>query len=63
MAENRRPDVDQEAQALARRLCLAIDAIEAELSVLNLGADPDAVARALAAPVRLFDTAAKEALR
>lgn len=63
MAEKRRPEIDQEAQAAARRLSLAIDAIEAELSALSLGADPDSVARALAAPVRLFDTAAKEALR
>jgi hypothetical protein len=46
----------------ARQLALAIDAIEARLDALELGAPPDAVARALEAPVRVFDAAAKEAL-
>ncbi len=45
----------------ARRLALALDAIEAELARLSLGADPDAIVDALASPIRAFDAAAKEA--
>lgn len=48
------------AQEQARRLALAIDAIEAELDLLELGAAPDTVARALEGPVRAFAAAAKE---
>jgi hypothetical protein len=47
----------------ARRLAAALDAIEARLDGLKLGADPDEVARALAEPVRAFDLAAKETVR
>jgi hypothetical protein len=47
----------------ARRLAAALDAIEAELDRLELGSSPDAVARALAEPIRAFDAAAKEAMR
>lgn len=47
----------------ARQLAAALDAIEAELDRLELGASPDVVARALAEPVRAFDAAAKEAVR
>lgn len=43
----------------ARRLALALDAIEAELARLELGAAPDAVIAALAGPVSNFDAAAK----
>ena len=52
----------REAALQARRLARALDAIEAELDALKLGADPDAVAKALAEPIRAFDAAAKEAL-
>ncbi|MBL8536956.1 MAG: hypothetical protein JNM59_06090 [Hyphomonadaceae bacterium] len=48
--------------AQAARLSAALDAIEAALEALELSTDPDAVAAALAGPVRAFDTAAKEAL-
>jgi len=51
-----------EAAFQAQRLTRALDAIEAELDALALGADPDAVAKALAEPIRAFDAAAKEAL-
>lgn len=51
------------AAAQARRLAAALDAIEARLAGLALGADPDDVAAALADPVRAFDAAAKEAVR
>ena len=47
----------------ARRLAAALDAIEAELDRLELGASPTTVARALAEPIRAFDAAAKEAAR
>jgi hypothetical protein len=53
----------REAALRARRLAAALDAIEAQLDALELGADPDAVARALAEPIRAFDAAAKEAVR
>jgi hypothetical protein len=51
------------ALAQARRLAAALDAIEARLDALALGADPDEVVAALAEPVRAFYAAAKEALR
>jgi hypothetical protein len=51
----------RDAAASARRLAQALDAIEAELDRLELGASPDVVAKALAAPIRAFDAAAKEA--
>jgi len=51
------------AAACSRRLALALDAIEAELDRLELGASPDVVARALAEPIRAFDAAAREAVR
>ena len=47
----------------ARALVLALDEIEARLDGLALGADPDHVAEALAAPLRAFHAAAKEAVR
>jgi hypothetical protein len=47
----------------ARLLAQALDAIESELNRLDFGADPGAVATALAGPVRAFDAAAKEAMR
>ena len=57
-------DSPPEAAAVqARRLAVALDAIEASLAGLALGADPDDVAATLAAPVRAFDAAAKEAVR
>lgn len=46
----------------ARRLALALDAIEAELDGLELGAQPDVVAKALTKPIEAFDAAAREAL-
>jgi hypothetical protein len=52
----------REAALQARRLARALDAIETKLDTLELGADPDAVVRALADPVRAFDAVAKEAL-
>ena len=45
----------------AQRLALALDAIEHRLAMIGPGADPDAIAAALADPVRAFDLAAKEA--
>lgn len=60
MASDSPPDARAALQA--RRLAQALDAIEARLDALDLGADPDAVAAALAEPVRAFDAAAKEAL-
>lgn len=55
------PSQPPETAALARRLALAADAIEAQLDALELGAAPDVVARALVGPVRAFDAAAKDA--
>ena len=46
----------------ARRLALALDAIEAQLDGLELGAQPDVVAKALKPPIEAFDAAAREAL-
>ena len=48
--------------AQARRLALALDAIEASLDGLGPDASPSAIADALAGPVRAFDALAKEAL-
>ncbi len=53
----------RDTAAQARRLAEALDAIESELNKLDFGADPGAVAAALAGPVRAFDAAAKEAMR
>jgi hypothetical protein len=61
MASDSPPEVRAAAQA--RQLAAALDAIDAELNRLELGARPDVVARALAEPIRAFDAAAKEALR
>ena len=47
----------------ARRLALALDASEARLDALGMGAPADAIVDALAEPVRAFDAAAKEASR
>jgi hypothetical protein len=52
----------REAAVQARRLALALDAIEAQLDGLELGARPDVVAKALKTPIEAFDTAAREAL-
>jgi hypothetical protein len=57
------PSELRDDRAQARRLAVALDAIEAELNRLELGADPDIVAKALAEPIRAFDAAAKEAVR
>jgi hypothetical protein len=46
----------------ARQLALALDALEARLDDLELGADPDVVAKALKEPIEAFDAAAREAL-
>ena len=62
MASDSLPEVRDRAQH-ARRLAMALDAIEAGLDRLELGADPDVVAHALAGPIRAFDAAAKEAIR
>ena len=56
-----RPPETEDIALQARRLALALDAIEAELARLSLGADPDAIADALANPIRAFDAAAKGA--
>jgi hypothetical protein len=60
MASDSPPEAHLALQA--RSLAQALDAIEARLDALELGADPDVVAAALAEPVRAFDAAAKEAL-
>ena len=52
----------REAAVQARRLALALHAIEARLDDLELGADPDVVAKALKHPIEAFDAAAREAL-
>jgi hypothetical protein len=62
MASDSPSEVRDRAQQ-ARTLAMALDAIEAELERLELGADPDVVAHALAGPIRAFDAAAKEAIR
>lgn len=56
-----RPPETEDIALQARRLALALDAIEAELSRLSLGAHPDAIVDALANPIRAFDAAAKGA--
>ena len=61
MASDSRTPTAAEALSQAKSLALALDAIESKLDALDLGADPDAVAQALAAPVRAFDAAAKAA--
>ena len=48
--------------AQARRLALALDAIEAQLNDLELGADPDVVAKALREPIEALNAAAREVL-
>ncbi|MFZ2028961.1 MAG: hypothetical protein WAU68_01515 [Vitreimonas sp.] len=62
MASDSLPD-NREAAEQGRRLALALDAIEARLDALGLGARPDAIVDALAEPVRAFDAAAKGAIR
>jgi hypothetical protein len=57
------PAEAHEAALQARRLALALDVIEAQLDALELGAQPDVVARALKKPIEAFDAAAREALR
>jgi hypothetical protein len=59
MASDSHPETAEQA----RRLALALDAIEARLDALGLGAPPDAIVDALAEPVRAFDAAAREAHR
>ena len=56
------PAETREAAVQARRLALALDAIEAQLDGLELGARPDVVAKALKKPIEAFDTAARETL-
>jgi hypothetical protein len=46
----------------ARRLAVALGAIETQLDALELGANPDVVAKALREPIEAFDAAAREAL-
>jgi len=58
---NESPAAPFDAAAAARRLALALDAIEAQLDALPAGAESDAVAAALAGPVAAFDQVAKEA--
>ncbi len=55
-------DAAPDAVAEARQLSFALDAIEACLERLALGAPPIAIAEALAAPVRAFDAIAKETM-
>jgi hypothetical protein len=62
MASDSPTEVRDTAQQ-ARRLAAALDAIEAELDRLELGSNPDVVARAMAEPIRALDAAAKEAMR
>jgi len=62
MASDSHPDGRVSAEQ-ARRLALALDAIEARLGALGMDAAPDAIADALAEPVRAFDAAAREASR
>jgi len=53
----------EKAAAQARRLALALDAIEAQLNALELGAPSDVVERALKKPVEAFDAVARETFR
>ena len=56
------PADTRKAAVQARRLALALDAIEARLDALELGAHPDVVVKALKEPIEAFDAAAREAL-
>jgi hypothetical protein len=56
------PAETRKAAVQARRLALALDAIEAQLDALELGSNPDVVAMALKKPIEAFDAAAREAL-
>jgi hypothetical protein len=56
------PAETRKAASRARRLALALDAIEAQLDALELGSNPDVVAMALRTPIEAFDAAAREAL-
>jgi|CXWL01.1.fsa_nt_gi hypothetical protein len=53
----------RELAAQAQLLAMALDAIEARLGALELGADADVISKALAGPVRAFDAAAHAALK
>ena len=53
----------RELAAQAQLLAMALDAIEARLGALELGADADVISNALADPVRAFDAAARAALK
>jgi hypothetical protein len=57
---NESPAAPIEAAVFARRLSLALDAIEAQLDALPAGAEMDAVASALSGPVAAFDAIAKQ---
>jgi hypothetical protein len=57
---NESPSGPFDAAVYARRLALALDAIEAQLDALPPGAEIGAVASALAGPVAAFDALAKE---
>lgn len=57
---NLSPTEASDAAAQARRLALALDAIEACLGTLKPGAAPSAIADALAAPVHAFDALARD---
>ncbi len=54
------PDPTLRTREQARRLALALDAIEHRLARLGPKSHPDTIAEALAEPVRIFDLAAKE---
>lgn len=56
------PAETKNAALQARRLALALDAIEAQLDALELGATPDVVAKALKKPIEAFDAAVREAI-
>ncbi|HYD72996.1 MAG TPA: hypothetical protein VEF55_07645 [Candidatus Binatia bacterium] len=56
------PTETRKTAVQARRLALALEAIEARLDGLELGAQPDVVAKALRKPIEAFDAAAREAL-
>ena len=61
MSEPGHPRGDgQNLRDQARKLALALDAIEQRLAALGPKSDPDTIAEALAEPVRAFDLAAKE---
>ncbi len=61
MASDSPPETRKTAEQ-ARRLALALDAIEARLEALEPGARPDVVAKALKQPIEAFDAAAREVL-